>query len=150
MVVLAQHFYSENFPTYGSMQRYKQHRVIAPSIIRQVFTWFFTSLARQTPPTPTGEESGQMPIPSSFLTRRKFFGVLIGLMLKINECDVKQRCGNHTIHYTLPHIRPNVILHALRLCLHLVTTADWAKRTRYRHLTRLFPPWVWSLACETN
>ena len=47
-------------------------------------------------------------------------------MLKINECDIKHRYDNHAIHYTLPHTLPNVILHALRLCLYIATTADWA------------------------
>ena len=40
--------------------------------------WNWASFAGQIP-HPRGEESGQMPIPSLFLTRQKFFGVLIGL-----------------------------------------------------------------------
>ena len=70
-------------------------------------------------------------------------------MIKINECDVGHRCGNLVINYMLLHTCPNVILHVLRLCLRLATTADWAEQTRYRRLIRLFPPWVWTLACES-
>ena len=52
--------------------------------------------------------------------------------LKINKCEVKHGCGNHAIHYMQPHTHLNVILHWLRLCLHLAMTADCAKRKLYR------------------
>ena len=51
--------------------------------------------------------------------------------LKVNECDVKHRCGNHAIHYTLPHTHAQMLFCPLRLCLHLATTADWAERIWY-------------------
>ena len=45
-----------------------------------VYQIVYHSLAGQTLATPTGVESGQIPITISFLTRQEFLGVLIGLV----------------------------------------------------------------------
>ena len=66
------------------MEHYVVHQITSVPLwpsLRQDCIWIGLSpfsLAGQTP-HPRGEESGQMPIPSSFLTGQELFNVLIDL-----------------------------------------------------------------------